>query len=108
MTAFDCGRGIEVYGTLAALKGGEPYHEAGTPKLWLRHHAEGNIESLEIYHQDNSGYAGHGGGDWGLVNAFKDLFQGPLALQSGLDGIDGHRLAFMAEEARLTRTVMGA
>ncbi len=108
MTAFDCGRGIEVYGTLAALKGGEPYHEAGTPELWLRHHAEGNIELLEIYQQDNSGYAGHGGGDWGLVNAFKDLFQVPLALQSGLDGIDGHRLAFMAEEARLTRTVMGA
>jgi predicted dehydrogenase len=38
MTAFDAGRGIEIYGTLASLKGGTPYSEAGAPELWLRHH----------------------------------------------------------------------
>ncbi len=103
MTAFDCGRGIEIYGTLASLKGGSPYSEAGTPELWLRHHAQGNIEPVEIKEQDDAGYAGHGGGDWGLVNALEGLFQGPQALPAGLDGLAGHRLAYLAEEARVSR-----
>ena len=103
MTAFDCGRGLEIYGTLAALKGGSPYSEAGTPELWLRHHAQGNIEPIEIRQQDDAGYAGHGGGDWGLVNALQGLFHGPQALPPGLDGLAGHRLAFLAEEARTSR-----
>ncbi len=103
MTAFDCGRGIEVYGTLAALKGGDPYSEAGAPELWLRNHAAGNIEPVEIHEQDDAGYAGHGGGDWGLVDALDGLFRGANALPPGLDGLAGHRLAFLAEEARVTR-----
>ena len=103
MTAFDCGRGIEIYGTLGALKGGSPYSEAGTPELWLRHHAQGNIEPVEIYQQDDAGYAGHGGGDWGLVNALEGLFLGAEALPPGLDGLAGHQLAFLAEEARTSR-----
>lgn len=103
MTAFDCGRGIEIYGTLAALKGGDPYSEAGAPELWLRHHADGRIEPIEISEQDDAGYAGHGGGDWGLVNALEGLFCGPQALPPGLDGLAGHRLAYLAEQARVTR-----
>ncbi len=104
MTAFDCGRGIEVYGTLAALKGGGPYMEAGTPELWLRHHASGTIEPLAIHEQDSAGYAGHGGGDWGLVDALDGLFKGSNALSPGLDGLAGHQLAFLAEEARLSQS----
>jgi predicted dehydrogenase len=103
MTAFDCGRGIEVYGTLAALKGGGPYLEAGTPELWLRHHAGGRIEPVEISTQDDAGYAGHGGGDWGLVNAMEGLFTGPQPIAPGLDGLAGHRLAYLAEQARVSR-----
>ena len=106
MTAFDCGRGIEIYGTLAALKGGGPYSEAGAPELWLRHHAAGNIEPVEIHEQDDAGYAGHGGGDWGLVDALEGLFRGSNALPPGLDGLAGHRLAFLAEEARVTRQMI--
>ena len=106
MTAFDCGRGIEVYGTLAALKGGGPYQEAGAPELWLRHHADGRIEPVEIVQPNEAGYAGHGGGDWGLVNAMQRLFQGPNALPPGLDGIAGHRLAYLSEEARVSRQVV--
>lgn len=106
MTAFDCGRGIEIYGTLAALKGGDPYKEAGTPELWLRHHADGAIESIEIPENSNDGYAGHGGGDGGLIDALERLFQGENTLPLGLDGLAGHRLAFLAEKARVTHQLV--
>ena len=106
MTAFDSGRGIEIYGTLASLKGGSPYSEAGAPELWLRNHADGNITPLEIIKPDDAGYAGHGGGDYGLIAALGSLFMGPDALPPGLDGLAGHRLAFLAEEARVTRRVV--
>lgn len=106
MTAFDCGRGIEIYGTLAALKGGSPYSEAGTPELWLRHHADGNIQTLKVQTQDDADYAGHGGGDWGLVDALDGLFRGPQALSPGLDGLAGHRLAYLAEESRIKREMI--
>lgn len=103
MTAFDLGRAIEIYGTLAALKGGLPYEEAGAPELWLRHHREGTIVPIEVTKPDDGGYAGHGGGDFGLVDALDRLFQGPDALPPGLDGLAGHRLAFLAEEARIAK-----
>lgn len=103
MTAFDCGRGIEIYGTLAALKGGDPYMEAGAPELWVRDHATGATETIEISRNADEGYAGHGGGDGGLVNALESLFRGEHALPPGLDGLAGHRLAFLAEKARVSR-----
>ena len=106
MTAFDSGRSIEIYGTLAALKGGTPYSEAGAPELWLRHHETGTIEPIEIIQPEDAGYAGHGGGDFGLVNALEGLFKGPSALAPGLDGLAGHRLAFLAEQARVSVRVI--
>ncbi len=107
MTAFDCGRSIEIYGTLGALKGGGTYSEAGAPELWLRHHSTGEIEPIEIKTPEAAGYAGHGGGDYGLVEALAGLFQGPDALAPGLDGLQGHRLAYLAEKARVTRSQVG-
>ncbi|MEO5914569.1 MAG: Gfo/Idh/MocA family oxidoreductase [Luteolibacter sp.] len=108
MTSFDFGRGIEIYGTLASLKGGIPYSEAGAPELWLRHHADGRIEPVDIPQPNNAGYAGHGGGDHGLVQALGSLFSGPERLEPGLDGLAGHRLAFLAEEARVTRRTIAS
>lgn len=104
MTAFDYGRAIELYGTHATLKGGIPYQEAGAPELWLRHHDNGRIEPIEIPRPDDGGYAGHGGGDFGLIQALHSLFCGPDALTPGLDGLAGHRLAFLAETSRCQRT----
>lgn len=101
MTAFDFGRAIEIYGTKASLKGGHPYHEAGSPELWLRHHEHGLLEPIEIVKPADEGYAGHGGGDYGLVDALDRLFRGPDALPPGLDGLAGHRLAFQAEASRV-------
>lgn len=103
MTAFDSGRGIEIYGTLAALKGGSPYQEAGAPELWLRHHATDAITPVEIARPGDDGYAGHGGGDRGMIEALGELFRGEKALPAGLDGLAGHRLAFLAEKARVSR-----
>lgn len=108
MTAFDSGRSIEIYGTLAALKGGRPYEEAGSHELWLRHHLRGEIEPVEIEQPSGEEYEGHGGGDHGLIAAMHGLFRGESALEPGLDGLAGHRLAFLAEEARVkAHTVTG-
>lgn len=101
MTAFDYGRAIEIHGTLGSLKGGLPYHEAGAPELWIRDHATGTLETVEIVKPADEGYAGHGGGDYGLVDAFDRLFHAVNGLEPGLDGLDGHRLAFLSEVSRL-------
>lgn len=108
MTAFDQGRTLEIHGTRASLRGGSPFQEAGTPELWLRDHETGKAEPIEIVQTTSpgaTGYAGHGGGDWGLINALDQMFRGPESLPPGLDGLAGHRLAFLAEKSRLTRAV---
>jgi predicted dehydrogenase len=102
MTAFDLGRSIEIHGTLGSLRGGSPFQEAGAPELWLRDHRTNAIESIPVASSDAAGYAGHGGGDFGLVDALAGLFQGDHALPFGLDGIAGHRLAFLAEASRIS------
>jgi hypothetical protein len=105
MTAFDHGRTLEIHGTRASLRGGSPYQEAGTPELWLRNHESGKSEPVEMHltgKTDATGYAGHGGGDWGLIDSLDRMFRGPERLPPGLDGLAGHRLAFLAEKARLT------
>ena len=106
MTAFDNGRTLEIHGTRASLRGGSPFQEAGAPELWLRDHESGKSEPVEVVQPATAaGYAGHGGGDWGLMNALDSLFRGPDRLPPGLDGLAGHRLAFLAEKSRLTQAV---
>lgn len=104
MTAFDCGREIEVHGTFGSLRGGDPFQQAGAPELWFRDHATATIEPIPIPTPDDDGYAGHGGGDAGLVNALPTLFRGPDAVPPGLHGFQGHRLAFLAETSRRSAT----
>jgi predicted dehydrogenase len=108
MTTFDHGRTIEIHGTRASLRGGSPFQEAGTPELWLRDHESGKSEAVEILvagAPGTNGYAGHGGGDWGLIDALDRMFCGPGRLPPGLDGLAGHRLAFLAEKSRLTQSM---
>jgi predicted dehydrogenase len=102
MTAFDHGRQIEIHGTLGSLRGGSPLHEAGTPELWFRDHHSATIEPIPIPQIEAPGYAGHGGGDAGLILSLPSLFRGPSALPPGLDGLHGHQLAFLAEHSRLS------
>lgn len=101
MTAFDQGRSIEIHGTEGSLRGGSPFKAAGAPELWLHSHRSGKTEEIPVIAPDAEGYAGHGGGDFGLVDALDSLFQGQRALPPGLDGLAGHRLAFLAEESRI-------
>jgi predicted dehydrogenase len=106
MTAFDQERSIEIHGTRGSLRGGVPFREAGAPELWFHDHATGAREAIEIAAASTQGYAGHGGGDFGLMAALPRMMRGPDELPPGLDGLDGHRLAFLAEEARLGRRMV--
>jgi len=101
MTAFDLGRTIEIHGTLGSLRGGSPFQNAGAPELWLREHRTDTWETIPVVAPEAAGYAGHGGGDFGLVDALDAMFQGSNAMPPGLDGLDGHRLAFLAEASRI-------
>ncbi|MCX8497653.1 MAG: Gfo/Idh/MocA family oxidoreductase [Akkermansiaceae bacterium] len=101
MTAFDLGRTIEIHGTLGSLRGGSPFQTAGAPELWLRDHRTDTLETIPVVAPEAAGYAGHGGGDFGLVDALDAMFQGPDAMSPGLDGLAGHRLAFLAEASRI-------
>lgn len=101
MTAFDHCRTIEIHGTLGSLRGGEPLSAAGTPELWFREHRTDNIESIPVGDASAEGYAGHGGGDYGLVNALDQLLAGEHPIPVGLDGLYGHQLAYLAEESRV-------
>ncbi len=101
MTAFDCNRSIEIHGTRGSLRGGEPYREGGAAELWFRDHRDGKFEKVPVEQTSNDGYASHGGGDFGIIDALDRQFAGPNALEPGLMGIEGHRLAYLAEESRL-------
>lgn len=101
MTAFDSDRTIEIHGTLGSLRGGEPCQRGGSHELWFRDHRDGKIEPIPVEEPEGEGYAGHGGGDSGIVDALDRVFAGPNALPPGLDGLAGHRLAYQAEKSRL-------
>lgn len=100
MTAFDLGRTIEIHGTEGSLRGGSHFKDVGVSELWVRDHRSGKPEAVPLIEAKSDGYAGHGGGDFGLVDALDSLFHGPRAMPPGLDGLAGHRLAFLAEESR--------
>jgi predicted dehydrogenase len=100
MTAFDHGRTIEIHGTKGTLRGGSPFQEAGAPELWIRDHHTGKSEAVPVVSPSTQGYSGHGGGDFGLIDALDRLFSGPSPLPPGMDGLAGHRLAFSAEQSR--------
>jgi len=101
MTAFDCNRTIEIHGTRGSLRGGEPYQEGGAAELWFRDHRDGKFEQVPVEQLQDDGYASHGGGDFGIINALDRLLAGPDAMAPGLDGLAGHRLAYLAEESRV-------
>lgn len=102
MTAFDLGRSIEIYGTLGSLKGGHAWKESGAFELSCRDHATGKVEEILIEDSGDVGYAGHGGGDFGIVDSLDRLFGANGSLSPGLDGLAGHRFALLAEKSRLS------
>ncbi|MCP5537535.1 MAG: Gfo/Idh/MocA family oxidoreductase [Akkermansiaceae bacterium] len=106
LTAFDAGRRINIRGTKAHLQGG--LHIDGVPyKLCIRDHFTGDTDILSIDDgSGQSGYESHGGGDQGLVQTLYPTFKetGAIECRASLlkDSIEGHRIAFASEVARLT------
>ncbi len=104
MTAFDSGRGIEIFGTRARLKGGEFVHRSSGADILVENHQGSIIE--RICFED---HGGHLGGDEGLVGSlYARMFEWPLEhLQDELrQVVHGHRMAFAAEEARRSGAVV--
>ena len=99
MTAFtqDCHRTIKVTGTLGEVEGDM---EENT----LRLRRFGQPEQVIDLHSRKSEFAGHGGGDAGLMESFCRLIAGGGA--SGLTGVDAsvesHVMALAAEASRLS------
>lgn len=89
MTAFDTGRRIRVHGTEGIIEGAT-HADDREPWLECRKH-EGETTAIPIEDTPEGGYAGHGGGDFGLIDALPGLLASNEA-----DYIEGHRIAFAA------------
>ena len=101
MTAFDFGRHLEVCGTKACLRGGDAYKGFSDTDISIRDHATGDIEAISL-ETTNDDYQGHGGGDYGLVDAMDAIFRGDGPESSLIEhAIEGHLIGFAAEESRL-------
>ena len=86
-------------GTLQARMGG-----AGGNKITLRDHLSGSSEQIEV----KDAASGHGGGDFGIVDAFLRAARGApdRDLPTARESLESHLLAFAAEEARNSRKVI--
>ena len=74
MTAFEQGRHIEVYGTKGKSRAGAFDKENGPGEITVTPHFGGKTRVVEL-EELAGGYQGHGGGDWGLVEALYQSFR---------------------------------
>lgn len=103
MTAFDLGRSLEIYGTKGSLRGGDTIKRQLDCDFIIRNHAKETDEKVTLPELDNDGYEGHGGGDFGLINALDTIITGKSGDDSALieHSIEGHLIGFSAEASRL-------
>ena len=102
MTAFDCGRSIEIYGTKSTLRGGDAFKKFSGAAITIRDHSTSKTEIVTLEVLKDDGYQGHGGGDHGLVDAMDAIFRGEGPESSLIENsIEGHLIGFAAEESRL-------
>ncbi|MFK7849346.1 MAG: Gfo/Idh/MocA family protein [Akkermansiaceae bacterium] len=95
MTAFDTGRRIRIYGTKGVLQGATG---ADGRDCWLESKPhEGEVENVTIEAQEAGEYEGHGGGDFGLIDALPELLSAGTTGKA--DFIEGHRIGFAADVA---------
>jgi predicted dehydrogenase len=110
MSAFDAGRNLEIWGTEAVLRGGTYTKQAAGCDITVRHHATGE-QTQTIVEEKVGGYAAHGGGDGGLMEALYDEMQvpDPADMRSSLSvSVQSHLMGFAAEESRMTNRVVDA
>jgi predicted dehydrogenase len=107
MTAFENGRHLEIYGTRGVLKGGETYYRhLGAHLIFFPHEGEPIRYTVRA---EDGGYALHGGGDAGLVNALYDEMTQPPGVPrtAPLESTaHSHLIGFAAEKSRLTGRVV--
>jgi predicted dehydrogenase len=96
MTAFDKGRRIRIHGTEAILQG-HMHADDDIHRLELRRH-DGSVEQIPVEDPAENGYAGHGGGDFGLIDALHELISAPGPFDNS-HFMEGHLIAFAADEA---------
>jgi len=103
MTAFDYGRNIEVFGTEGVLRGGETVKRLTGSEIIIQNHVNEDFEKVSLEKLEG-GYAGHGGGDQGLV---QDLYTEMTCedindMQTSITvSAQSHLIGFAAEESRL-------
>jgi hypothetical protein len=66
-------------------------------RLELRRH-DGSVEQIPVEDPAENGYAGHGGGDFGLIDALHELISTPGPFDNS-HFMEGHLIAFAADEA---------
>ena len=106
MTAFDRHRTVHIRGTKGVLIGGGHLQEQTRDDILVRTHL--GQETRYRVPTEVGGYAGHGGGDPGLVLALDHELRKPAReMRSGLHAsVESHMMGFAAEEARLTGRVV--
>ena len=98
MTAFDTGRRLTICGTEGVLRGGPGLSEGPEgAELWLRTHQTETDESIPVAAIDTPGYEGHGGGDFGMIDAIEQQLSEPVSD----NWIQSHLICFGAEQSRL-------
>lgn len=93
MTAFDTGRRIRIHGTEGILDAAT-HADGREPWIECRSH-DGIITAIPIPAEETGGYAGHGGGDFGLIQALPSLLED--SAPAGF--VDGHRIGFAADRS---------
>jgi predicted dehydrogenase len=98
-TSFVEGRTVRIDGRRATLLANEARNEVAVVD-----HASGRRRLVEL----EAARGGHGGGDWGLIDAFVGALRGEAdgLLTSARESVESHLLAFAAEEARLSRSTV--
>lgn len=102
MTAFSRGREIAIRGTKAALFGGDAVRRQTGYDIIVENHVTGAINRIKI-EEPTGGFAGHFGGDAGLIDALPGELQrpDPAAMRSSLQrSVESHAMGFAAEESR--------
>jgi predicted dehydrogenase len=93
------GRTMRYDGTRATLRG----RFGRTQEITVHSHVGEEVEEVPI----PTATSGHGGGDAGIIEAFLDSIEhGKPPATSAAESIESHLLAYLAEEARLERTVI--
>ncbi|MFN2145911.1 MAG: gfo/Idh/MocA family oxidoreductase, partial [Anaerolineales bacterium] len=97
------GRTIRIDGSEATLLGKFSWNRTF---IQVRQHRSGYQRTIDMPNNIEGG--GHGGGDKGLIHAFANTLNGetPETLTDARSALESHLLAFAAEEARLTGTVI--